>query len=73
MQALRIAHGEVGNALFLESEDVLAREELFTVASTTSNDRAALLDAFFRIWECVSITFLWYPNRPNEFDNHLRE
>ena len=63
----------VGNALFLEYEDVLAREELFTAASITSNDRAALLDAFLSICEWVNISFLWRPNLPDESDNHLIE
>ena len=63
----------VGNALFLEYEDVLAREELFTAASITSNDRAALLDAVLSVCEWVNITFLWRPNLPDESDNHLIE
>ena len=62
-----------GNALFLEYEDVLAREALFTAASITSNDRAALLEAFLSVCEWVDITFLWRPNLPNESDNHLIE
>lgn len=60
----------VGNALFLEYEDVLARETLFTAASVTSNDRAALLEAFLSVCEWVDITFLWRPNLPDESDNH---
>ena len=60
----------VGNALFLEYEDVLAREALFTAASVTSNDRAALLEAFLGVCEWVDITFLWRPNLPDESDNH---
>jgi len=60
----------VGNTLFLEYEDVLAREALFTAASVNSNDRAALLEAFLGVCEWVDITFLWRPNLPNESDNH---
>ena len=63
----------VGNELFLEYEDVLAREELFTAASITSNDRVELLEAFLSVCEWVDITFLWRPNLPDESDNHLIE
>lgn len=63
----------VGTALLLEYEDVLAREDLFTAASITSEDRAALLDAVLSVCEWVNITFLWRPNLPDESDNHLIE
>ena len=63
----------VSNALFLEYEDVLAREELFSAASITSTDRVALLDAVLSVCEWVSINFLWRPNLPDESDNHLIE
>lgn len=41
----------LGNELFLEYEDVVTREEPFTAASISSNDRAALLDAVLSISE----------------------
>ena len=63
----------VGNALFLEYEDVLAREELFSAAPITSDDRAALLDALLSVCEWVHISFLWRPNLADESDNHLIE
>ena len=63
----------VGHALFLEYEDILAREELLTAASITSNDRAELLDALLSVCEWVDVTFLWRPNLPDESDNHLIE
>ena len=63
----------LSNALFLEYEDVLAREELFSAASINAKDRAALLDAVLSICEWVSISFLWRPNLPDESDNHLIE
>jgi len=59
--------------LFLEYEDVLARDELFAEALITSQDRAVLLDAFLSVCEWVSISFLWRPNLPDESDNHLIE
>ena len=63
----------VSNALFLEYEEVFARDELFAEALITSQDRAVLLDAFLGVCEWVSITFLWRPNLPDESDNHLIE
>ena len=60
----------VGNTLFLEYEDVLAREALFSSASITSNDRAALLEAFLGVCEWVDISFLWRPKLPDESDDH---
>ena len=63
----------VSNALFLEYEDVLARDELFAAALISSQDRAVLLGAFLSVCDWVSITFLWRPNLPDESDNHLIE
>ena len=63
----------VSNALFLEYEDVLARQELFSAASITLKDRVALMDAVLSVCEWVSIAFLWRPNLPDESDNHLIE
>ena len=63
----------MSNALFLEYEDVLAREELFSALSITSQDRVALLDAILSVCEWVNIQFLWRPNLPDESDNHLIE
>lgn len=59
----------VGNALFLDYEDVLAREARFTAASITPNDRAALLEALLSVCEWVHIAFLWRPNLPDESEN----
>ena len=63
----------LSNALFLEYEDVLAREELFAASSISSKDRVALLEAVLSVCEWVSISFLWRPNLPDESDNHLIE
>ena len=59
----------IGNALFLEYEDVLSRDRLFVDAS----DRTALLDAFLSVCLWVNTSFLWRPNLPDESDNHLIE
>lgn len=63
----------ISNALFLEYEDVLAREDLFTKAPISARDRAVLLDAVLSVCQWVNITFLWRPNLPDESDNHLIE
>ena len=63
----------IGNALFLEYEDVLSRRALFAAAPIGPADRAALLDAFLAACEWVDIAFLWHPNLPDESDNHLVE
>ncbi|MCY4389545.1 MAG: putative toxin-antitoxin system toxin component, PIN family [Desulfurellaceae bacterium] len=63
----------ISNALFLEYEDVLAREDLFTKAPISTRDRAVLLDAVLSVCQWVNITFLWRPNLPDESDNHLIE
>lgn len=63
----------IGNALFLEYEDVLSRDALFAAAPVGPADRATLLDAFLAACEWVDIAFLWRPNLPDESDNHLVE
>ena len=63
----------IGNALFMEYEDVLSRDELFADAPIGSVDRAALLDAVLGVCRWTNISFLWRPNLPDEADNHLIE
>ena len=63
----------IGNALFLEYEDVLSREKLFAAAPVGPADREALLDAFLGACQWIEIAFLWRPNLPDEADNHLIE
>ena len=63
----------VGNALFLEYEDVLSREALFAAAPIGPEDRAALLDAVLGVCQWINISYLWRPNLRDESDNHLVE
>ena len=63
----------IGNALFLEYEDVLSREQLFAAAPIGPADRAALLNAVLGVCQWINIAFLWRPNLPDESDNHLIE
>jgi predicted nucleic acid-binding protein len=58
----RKAQPVIGEALFLEYEDVLARPE-----------RGRLLDAFLSVCEWVDVYFGWRPNLSDEGDNHLIE
>ena len=63
----------IGNALFLEYEDVLSREALFAAAPIGPLDRAALLDAVLGVCQWINISYLWRPNLRDEADNHLVE
>ena len=77
-QVLRLAlQGDVvpimGNALFSEYEDLLARDALFKDAPITLEERAALFDAVMSISVWVPIYYLWRPNLRDEADNHLVE
>ena len=63
----------IGNALFLEYEDVLSREELFAAASIGPEDRTVLLDAVLGVCQWINISYLWRPNLRDESDNHLVE
>ena len=63
----------IGNALFLEYEDVLSRDALFATAPIGPADRAALLDAVLGVCWWVNISYLWRPNLRDESDNHLVE
>ncbi len=63
----------IGNALFLEYEDVLSREELFAEALIGSQERTALMDAVLGVCQWINISYLWHPNLRDESDNHLVE
>ena len=63
----------IGNALFLEYEDVLSRDGLFAEAGIDAEERSALLDALLSVCRWTNVTFLWRPNLPDEADNHLIE
>ena len=63
----------IGNALFLEYEDVLSRNEVFAASPIGPEDRAALVDAVLAVCMWTNIAFLWRPNLPDESDDHLIE
>lgn len=63
----------IGEALFLEYEDVLSRPELFHRSPLSHRERAELFAAFLNVCEWVSLYFSWRPNLRDEGDNHLVE
>ncbi len=63
----------MGEALFHEYEDILAREELFAKCPISSNEREDLFNAFLTCCEWVNIYYRWRPNLQDEADNHLIE
>lgn len=63
----------VGETLFLEYEDVLAREAIFRKSPLTGTERRQLFEAFLSVCEWVHIYYLWRPNLRDEGDNHLME
>jgi putative PIN family toxin of toxin-antitoxin system len=63
----------MGNALFAEYEDVLARPGLFERSPLSGAEREALLDDFLSVCTWIRVSFLWRPNLSDEADNHLIE
>ncbi|MBZ5619724.1 MAG: PIN domain-containing protein [Acidobacteriia bacterium] len=63
----------VGEALFLEYEDVLAREAIFRKSPLAHAERRQLFEAFLSVCEWVHVYYLWRPNLRDEGDNHLVE
>jgi predicted nucleic acid-binding protein len=63
----------IGQALFLEYEDVLNRSDLFRAAPLSSSERQELFAAFLSVCEWVQIYFSWRPNLADEGDNHVME
>ena len=63
----------MGEALFSEYEDLLARSALMAKSPLTAAERHQLFEAFLSVCEWARIYFLWRPNLPDEADNHLVE
>ena len=63
----------VGQALFLEYEDVLGREDLFRKSPLSARERQRLFEAFLSACEWVQVYYLWRPNLRDEGDNHVLE
>ena len=63
----------IGESLFLEYEDVLARPRLMARSPLNRAGRRKLLEAFLSVCAWVDVYFGWRPNLPDEGDNHLIE
>ncbi|MGD0698073.1 MAG: putative toxin-antitoxin system toxin component, PIN family [Terriglobia bacterium] len=63
----------IGQALFLEYEDVLGRRGLFRSCPLSERERQEFFVAFLSVCEWVQIYFSWRPNLPDEGDNHIVE
>ena len=63
----------MGPALYLEYEDVLARDALFAASPIGPEMRQELVDALLSVSAWTPVSYLWRPNLPDEADNHLIE
>jgi putative PIN family toxin of toxin-antitoxin system len=63
----------MGNALFLEYEDLLTRDQLFSQCILDAEERCSLLDAFLSTCQWITVYYGWRPNLKDEADNHLIE
>lgn len=63
----------MSNALYLEFEDVLARDPIFERSAFTPKERQNFFDDFCSICEWVHIHYRWRPNLRDEGDNHVIE
>ncbi len=63
----------MGNALYAEYEDVLARQALFAKSRLNLKERDELFDIFAGVCEWVRVYYQWRPNLRDESDNHLME
>ncbi len=63
----------MGEALFHEYEDILARDDLYIKCPISSIEREDLFNAFLTCCEWINIYYRWRPNLRDEADNHLIE
>ena len=63
----------VSHKLFLEYEDVFARDELMQKSPFSAQQRERLLNDVLSVSLLVPVYYLWRPNSPDEGDNHLLE
>jgi predicted nucleic acid-binding protein len=63
----------MGAALFLEYEDVLARDNLFARARLNFAERQLLFNVFVSKCDRCAVYFRWRPNLRDEGDSHLVE
>ncbi len=63
----------MSNALFLEYEDVSARNKVRKYCPLSERQIVELLAAFYKVCDWVPIYYLWRPNLRDESDNFLIE
>jgi putative PIN family toxin of toxin-antitoxin system len=63
----------LGQALFLEYEDVFGREKLFRKSPLSPRERRHLFEAYLSVCEWVHVYYSWRPNLRDEADNHILE
>jgi putative PIN family toxin of toxin-antitoxin system len=63
----------MGNALFLEYEAVIGRDEILRQCPLTSEEIIELFASFLSTSQWMQIYYLWRPNLRDEDDNHLIE
>lgn len=63
----------VGNALYIEYQDLLHREQIQALCKQTSVSFMEFLDGFAHVCTPVDVHYLWRPNLKDEADNHIVE
>lgn len=63
----------VGQALFLEYEDVMGRKALVRNCPLSPAERQEFFAAFLSMCEWVQVYYSWRPNLMDEADNHIVE
>ena len=63
----------MGNALYLEYQDLLNREKIQSLCKQTTVSLMEFLDGFASICTPIDARYLWRPNLKDEADNHLVE
>jgi putative PIN family toxin of toxin-antitoxin system len=63
----------MSNALYLEYESVIEREEIIAKCQLDSSKVNELLDGFLSVSKWINIYYSWRPNLRDEDDNHFIE
>jgi putative PIN family toxin of toxin-antitoxin system len=63
----------MSNALYLEYESVIEREEIIAKCQLDSSKVNELLDSFLSVSSWINIYYSWRPNLRDEGDNHVIE
>ena len=63
----------IGNALYAEYQDLLARDVIQALCNKTSVTLAEFLDDFANVCKPADVWYLWRPNLKDEADNHIIE